>query len=196
MSKAEMTLHPNVEDLLASIRKAIDRQGDAIPGQTMERIMAGGIRDTHLHTAQARPVATTRPAKQDSPDRDNSDAPESLSLRRAPWDMTPATYLPDFEPGVTHEETEGAWPPEHGGPLASKATSLLSARARDTANAAFSKLADTLMSRVTGERSIEDLTQDLLRSMLKQWLDANLPDLVERLVREEIERVARRGGRR
>jgi cell pole-organizing protein PopZ len=31
--------------------------------------------------------------------------------------------------------------------------------------------------------------------MLKQWLDQNLPRIVEQLVREEIERVARRGGR-
>jgi hypothetical protein len=37
------------------------------------------------------------------------------------------------------------------------------------------------------------MTRDLLRGMLKHWLDANLPGLVERLVREEIERVARRG---
>jgi cell pole-organizing protein PopZ len=33
----------------------------------------------------------------------------------------------------------------------------------------------------------------MLKSLLKQWLDDNLPALVERLVREEIERVARRG---
>jgi uncharacterized protein len=37
------------------------------------------------------------------------------------------------------------------------------------------------------------MTRDLLRGMLKQWLDDNLPALVESLVREEIERVARRG---
>ena len=51
------------------------------------------------------------------------------------------------------------------------------------------------MSRALGERPIEDITRELLRTMLKQWLDEHLPALVERLVREEIERVARRGGR-
>jgi cell pole-organizing protein PopZ len=40
-------------------------------------------------------------------------------------------------------------------------------------------------------RSIEDMTQEMLRPMLQEWLDDNLPTLVERLVREEIERVAR-----
>ena len=44
-----------------------------------------------------------------------------------------------------------------------------------------------------GERQLQDMAQELLRPMLKQWLDSNLPPLVERLVREEIERVARRG---
>ena len=49
------------------------------------------------------------------------------------------------------------------------------------------------MARALGERSIEDMTQDLLKGMLRSWLDAHLPGLVEKLVREEIERVARRG---
>lgn len=40
--------------------------------------------------------------------------------------------------------------------------------------------------------TIEDIVREELRPLLKQWLDANLPDLVERLVRNEIERVVRR----
>ena len=40
-------------------------------------------------------------------------------------------------------------------------------------------------------RSLEDMAGDMLRPMLQEWLDDNLPTLVERLVREEIERVAR-----
>lgn len=39
--------------------------------------------------------------------------------------------------------------------------------------------------------SVEEMAQDMLRPMLKDWLEDNLPTLVERLVREEIERVAR-----
>jgi cell pole-organizing protein PopZ len=41
---------------------------------------------------------------------------------------------------------------------------------------------------------LDQAVNDLLRPMLKTWLDENLPSLVERLVREEIERVSR--GRR
>jgi uncharacterized protein len=42
---------------------------------------------------------------------------------------------------------------------------------------------------------LQKYAQEMLRPMLKQWLDDNLPVIVERLVRAEIERVAR-GGRR
>lgn len=38
--------------------------------------------------------------------------------------------------------------------------------------------------------SLEDLTRDLMRPMIKQWLDANLPDLVEELVAREIQRLS------
>ncbi len=43
-------------------------------------------------------------------------------------------------------------------------------------------------------RSFDEIAAELLRPMLQDWLDNNLPNLVERLVREEIERVVR-GGR-
>jgi cell pole-organizing protein PopZ len=40
---------------------------------------------------------------------------------------------------------------------------------------------------------VEDLVKEILRPMLKEWLDENLPHLVEQLVRAEIERVVRSG---
>ena len=40
-------------------------------------------------------------------------------------------------------------------------------------------------------RSLDEMAEEMLRPMLREWLDDNLPTLVERLVREEIERVAR-----
>ena len=40
-------------------------------------------------------------------------------------------------------------------------------------------------------RTLEDLVKEMLRPMLKSWLDDNLPSLVERIVRDEIERVSR-----
>ena len=69
---------------------------------------------------------------------------------------------------------------------------LLSAQTNAAVSAAFGSLATTILSE--NSRTIEDLVREMLRPMLKAWLDDNLPGLVERMVRAEIERVSR-GGR-
>ena len=45
----------------------------------------------------------------------------------------------------------------------------------------------------SGETSLEGLTRELLRPMLKEWLDAKLPALVEAMVAKEIERITKKG---
>ncbi len=42
----------------------------------------------------------------------------------------------------------------------------------------------------SGETSLEGLTREMLRPMLAQWLDTHLPEIVERLVKAEIARIA------
>ncbi len=69
---------------------------------------------------------------------------------------------------------------------------LLSAAAGQAVAEAFGRL--TRRTPSNDGRTIEELVVDMLRPMLKEWLDDNLPLLVERLVRDEIERVTR--GRR
>ncbi|KQP51535.1 hypothetical protein ASG40_17045 [Methylobacterium sp. Leaf399] len=66
---------------------------------------------------------------------------------------------------------------------------LTSAVTDASVHQAFGMLASTVLSH--NARTLEDLVQDMLRPMLKSWLDDNLPVMVERLVRAEIERVAR-----
>lgn len=46
----------------------------------------------------------------------------------------------------------------------------------------------------SGETSLEGLTRELLRPMLAEWLDRNLPEMVERLVKAEIARIAGKKG--
>ena len=45
----------------------------------------------------------------------------------------------------------------------------------------------------SGETSLEGLTRDLLRPMLKEWLDSNLPPIVEAMVEREITRITKKG---
>jgi len=69
---------------------------------------------------------------------------------------------------------------------------LLSNHSNAAVSGAFNALAHTILAQ--NARTLEDLVSEMLRPMLKEWLDDNLPSLVERVVTEEIERVSR--GRR
>jgi len=66
---------------------------------------------------------------------------------------------------------------------------LLSPAATAVVNSAFGTLAHSML--VQNAKTLEDLVKEMLRPLLKAWLDDNLPTLVERLVRAEIERVSR-----
>ncbi|TCL67269.1 DUF2497 domain-containing protein [Rhizobium sp. BK251] len=66
---------------------------------------------------------------------------------------------------------------------------LLSVAAGEQVARSFGELVAAIDG--TERRSLDEIAQEMLRPMLQDWLDDNLPTLVERLVREEIERVAR-----
>ena len=66
---------------------------------------------------------------------------------------------------------------------------LMSQHASTAVSSAFGALSNSMF---TGDsRTVDELVREMLRPMLKAWLDDNLPSLVERLVRAEIERVSR-----
>jgi cell pole-organizing protein PopZ len=66
---------------------------------------------------------------------------------------------------------------------------ILSQSTVSAVESAFNALAHTVLS--NNARTLEDLVKEMLRPMLKSWLDDNLPGLVERIVKAEIERVSR-----
>ena len=93
---------------------------------------------------------------------------------------------------VSFDESEPKQAPPRGDPAALRSASesgLLSRETTAAVDSAFNALAQTVL--VQNARTLEDLVREMLRPMLKSWLDDNLPGMVERLVRAEIERVAR-----
>ena len=88
--------------------------------------------------------------------------------------------------------TEAPAAPEPAPAPALDERGLLSAATTAAVDAAFDTLARTAQAR--GGRTLEEVVSELLRPMLKTWLDENLPEMVERLVRAEIERVSRGRG--
>jgi uncharacterized protein len=113
------------------------------------------------------------------------DPPQSSFMKVDPADdleFTEATAKapprrPAFEPPPV--ESLAAPPPPH----------ILSRSTVSAVESAFNSLAHTVLS--NNARTLEDLVKEMLRPMLKSWLDDNLPGLVERIVKAEIERVSR-----
>jgi len=101
-------------------------------------------------------------------------------------ETTPPPPAP--EPPVAPPETaEAAQRPFQREPEDDR--SLLSRNTTEAVDAAFSALAQTVL--VQNTLTLDALVREMLRPMLKTWLDDNLPNMVERLVRAEIERVSR-----
>jgi len=80
-------------------------------------------------------------------------------------------------------------PPLYDAPAAPPPQQILSRSTVSAVESAFNTLANTVLS--NNARTLEDLVKEMLRPMLKSWLDDNLPGLVERIVKAEIERVSR-----
>jgi cell pole-organizing protein PopZ len=66
---------------------------------------------------------------------------------------------------------------------------IMSSTTSAAVDSAFNALAQTVL--VQNARTLEDLVREMLRPLLKSWLDDNLPGMVERIVKAEIERVSR-----
>ncbi len=94
----------------------------------------------------------------------------------------PAPEPPPVRPAPVFAAAPAPEPTPEPRPLLSESTEGLVANA-------FNDLALTVLNR--NARTLEDLVQEMLRPMLKSWLDQNLPTMVERMVRAEIERVTR-----
>ena len=243
-----MTAEPRMEDLLASIRKAINEDigGDPAPASHSEIASSPSsrtpLRDaprteepsaTASEIQQLREKISRSRSAEAAPPRDPAQRAASLAAalrsdtpRRAWRDIEPPAPPPRLRTSIVEPEAQRAalradvparpaqprytaerqpappsWTSEGQGASAAvevpsssrQDPSIMSGGSAQAVQSAFSRLADTVLSRATGERSIEDMTREFLRVMLKQWLDDNLPQMVERLVREEIERVARTG---
>jgi hypothetical protein len=82
-----------------------------------------------------------------------------------------------------------AEPPTRPAPPPAFDRGLISSATMAAVDGAFNSLANTVLG--NNARTLEDLVKEMLRPMLKAWLDDNLPGMVERIVRAEIERVSR-----
>lgn len=202
---------PTMEEILASIRRIISE--DDAPAETA----AAPEPEADPEIVDASPAmmdetpSVQEPAASDDDVlelTDRYDAPEAEHIgdldvaapepayEPQPFPETPAVSESVFEPVVEAQTPEHpSWPTPAG-------DSIVGDNAASSAASAFAGLAASLRqpepaaAAFTGGSgpTIDDLARQLLRPMLKEWLDANLPAIVEAQVRKEVERIARSAG--
>ncbi len=69
---------------------------------------------------------------------------------------------------------------------------ILDRSAAAAASQAFQNLSQSVRISEGPGKTLEDIVTEMLKPMVKDWLDANLPAIVEEKVEEEVQRVARR----
>jgi uncharacterized protein len=202
---------PSMEEILASIRRIIadDQDGPkpAPPKQVRPEPSPSPVQPEQREAPDlaeaapsaegappAEPTVSAQPAPSASPEGHEDAAYSEADLDPVDFDAADLEEpvepeLPaaeemnvDLEPDVVHQPDPEPVAEDH----------LLSRVTDQSVSHAFNMLTHTVLSH--NARTLEDLVKDMLRPMLKSWLDENLPIIVERLVRAEIERVAR-GGR-
>jgi uncharacterized protein len=139
---------------------------------------------------EATPEADIRPSQ---PDADVFDLTDEMALPEPP---PPAASFQkvvpqdDLEFSESSARTTPPRPAFEPPPIeTAPARPILSRTTVNAVESAFNTLANTVLS--NNARTLEDLVKEMLRPMLKSWLDDNLPGLVERIVKAEIERVSR-----
>jgi cell pole-organizing protein PopZ len=169
MSEAKAEQEPSMEDILSSIRKILSEDDEA-PAAEPEPI--------------PEPEPLPEPEPEPAPMPEPAPAPEP----------EPVFDLPDDDDDEILELTD-AMMVEAAPQPAPTMDALVSQATEMATGAAFGDLSKALTSgrEVTfmgrGDATIEQLVIELLRPMLKEWLDQNLPSLVEELVRNEIKRI-------
>ena len=168
MSKGKEAQEPSMEEILSSIRRIIADEEKDRP--------AGGV---------------AAMADDEDDVLELTDVAEEEPPRPAPFAAAPAMTAPPVPAAPATESIK-----EHSAVATSKDDHLISAGAASASTNAFSKLAravsdDRPATPLVG-RSVDELLVELLRPMLKDWLDRNLPGVVERYVEREIVRLTRR----
>lgn len=203
MTQPAKAQEPSMEEILASIRRIIADDDASKPSAVEEVAAAAAVAQPAPPAPEPRvvppepvlpePELPAAPADVADQSSDILDLTESMASPMPPPPMpnprpdpAPKFRTIDGNSDVTFDDVTA-------GPALQKSSEeraqLISKETSAAVDSAFNSLAQTVL--VHNARTLEDLVREMLRPMLKSWLDDNLPALVERLVRTEIERVSR-----
>ena len=189
LRRAQRAHEPSMEEILASIRAIIadDRVAEpAKPVAAPKPAASAGPQIVYSNDSAPSLRAVSEP--ESVPVKTQSaPAPTTPVSEAAPvaWRRPPVEALPSPRPGP---EPSTPTPEISLDPEPMNEPPMLSDEADRAVSESFHVLSTSLAFR---SEQIEAMTREILRPMIKTWLDEHLPGLVERLVRAEIQRVAR-----
>jgi cell pole-organizing protein PopZ len=171
-----------MEEILASIRRIISDDGDEDAGAAHSTTQSGAQAGTF-----AGPQAAAQPAPRIRTVAPAPAAPRAAAVR----EVAPAPVV-DEDRAETHLKTEDV---EMIKKNTAEVTIVDDVVVDETAAAAAARAFQNLSQSVRisrGEgRTLEDIVVDILKPLVKQWLDENLPQIVEEKVEAEVQRLAR-----
>ena len=169
---------PTMEEILASIRRIISE--DDVPADE------GAPAEAEPEPA---PVEAAAPVFEPEPEDEDDGVLELAERVETLGDLDVYTPTVSEEPAASpHVVPEPEYVPEP--PPVSANEGLVGAIAASAAASAFGQLSAAIQMPADG-RTLEDVVRELLRPLLKQWLDSNLPQIVQATVDREVERIAR-----
>jgi cell pole-organizing protein PopZ len=191
---------PTMEEILASIRRIISEDE---PAPAAEAAAAAPEPEPEFESEpEPEPVRAAAPEPEVQPESDaEADvldlterveaSAESAAETIGDLDVFSSPPEPEAEPFVAPPVAAAPPPPRAAAPLAAPVDSLISAPSAAAAASAFGQLAQRI-AMPPAEQSLDNVVRELLRPLLKDWLDRNLPGIVQAKVEEEVERLARR----
>lgn len=180
-----------MDDILASIRRILNEDEKTAKSPPAEVLMLDPsmIVEDSVHDDQRAPTETLKPTAWASMDETNlhSGAEEKLAV------ATTEEPLRGPAAGLDAPSPVAPGSGDVSGPDSPLVAPAAAAAAAHSVGSLVRTLAAERSAAVTrGGLTIEDLVREEVRPVLKEWLDAHLPPLVERMVRAELERVVGR----
>jgi hypothetical protein len=173
MAMQNQNAEPSMEEILASIRRIISEDDDG-----------GRRKEEPLELSQPAPKAEAAPVTAADDLMVFDEEPAAPEPAPAP---PPPRVEPAPPPRPVARAPQPAPEPEFDAPL----DQIVGEPALAAAAGAFTKLAGTLRVANAPGQTLEGIVRELLRPMMKEWLDAHLPAIVESMVEAELERISR-----
>jgi cell pole-organizing protein PopZ len=176
---------PTMEEILASIRRIISEDEPAATPSSEATTASPPHGDPEMDDVLELTEPLDAPAPAPEPayaapepasEFETSGDLDIYSRSEAPAPAPVAASAPSYASSYIEEDEDQA---------------LVGAPAAQSASSAFGQLSRTVSMPADG-RSLEDVVRELLRPLLRDWLDTNLPAIVEKAVQLEVERIARR----